>query len=220
MDDLFLHTIDGWVTVVRQPEGPPPHPVFLLLHGWTGDENSMWIFSSRLPRQGLLIAPRGVYQAPSGGYGWQRYQPGSSPVISDFIPAIDRLRNLLSQRNFPGADFSRLNLVGFSQGAALAYSFLLYHPGQIQSVAGLSGFLPDGAGEMLSSRPIQQTPVFIAHGTQDQLAPITRARQAVEDLSRAGADVSYCEDEVGHKLSASCFRELEAFFSELIFRSA
>jgi predicted esterase len=43
--------------------------------------------------------------------------------------------------------------------------------------------------------------------------PIALGRRAVEILELAGASVTYCEDEVGHKLSASCFRGLEAFFS-------
>ncbi len=217
MDDLFLQYIDDWVIATRQPEGPGPHPIFLLLHGWTGDENSMWIFSSRLPDQGLLIAPRGIFTAPSGGYGWHPHQPGVSPLIDDYRPAIARLRDLLSTKYFPSADFSRLNLVGFSQGAALAFTFLLTQPGQIQSVAGLSGYLPAGASELDTRQLIRNKPVFISHGVQDQLVPIARAREAVETFMGLGASVTYCEDEVGHKLSASCFRELEAFYSKLIF---
>jgi phospholipase/carboxylesterase len=177
----------------------------------------MWIFSSRLPRQGLLIAPRGLYPAPSSGYGWHAYRPGSTPQVNEYYPAIAKLRNLLSAHNFPTADFSKLNLVGFSQGAALAFTFLLTHPELIQSAAGLSGFLPEGAGDLASQQPIRAKRVFIAHGTQDQLVPVALARQAIETLEHAGAIVTYCEDEVGHKLSASCFRGLEAFFSELVF---
>jgi len=32
-------------------------------------------------------------------------------------------------------------------------------------------------------------------------------------LERAGASVAYCEDEVGHKLSANCLHALENFFA-------
>jgi phospholipase/carboxylesterase len=216
MIDHLLLNIDDWIVGVRQPDSPSPHPVYLLLHGWTGDENSMWIFTTRLPRQGLMIAPRGLFSTPSGGYGWHADQPGYSPQVFEYYPAIAKLRNLLSVKNFPTGDFSRLNLIGFSQGAALALTFLLVHPGLIQAVAGLSGFLPDGASELASGQPIRNKRVFLAHGTLDELAPVARARQAVEILERAGAQVTYCEDDVGHKLSASCFRGLEAFFSEFV----
>ena len=31
---------------------------------------------------------------------------------------------------------------------------------------------------------------------------------------RAGAQVTFCEDEVGHKVSASCLRALKDFFAD------
>jgi hypothetical protein len=35
----------------------------------------------------------------------------------------------------------------------------------------------------------------------------------VELLERADAKVTYCEDEVGHKVSVTCLRALESYFS-------
>lgn len=58
------------VMKIQIPEGEGPHPVLLLLHGWTGDENVMWIFASRLPGNYLMISPRGLYKSPLGGYAW------------------------------------------------------------------------------------------------------------------------------------------------------
>jgi phospholipase/carboxylesterase len=217
MDDLFLRTISDWMVGERRPESPGPHPVFLLLHGWTGDENSMWIFGSRLPKNGLLIAPRGLYPTPSGGYGWNSFQHGLTPHVNDYSLAVEALIKLLTVQNFPTADFSRLNLIGFSQGAVVAYTFLLTHPELVRSIAGLAGFLPDGAAELATQQRFHHKPVFIAHGRRDDVVPVERSRQAVAVFEEAGAQVTYCEDDVGHKLSASCFRELEAFFSKLVF---
>jgi len=197
---------------VRAPESGGPHPVILMLHGWTGDENAMWVFANRLPAGVLLIAPRGLYAAPTGGYGWHPRLSGEWPWIDDFQPAIEALARILTVENFPQADFSRLSLVGFSQGAALAYSFAMLSPARVHWVAGLSGFLPDGASALARNRPLMGKEFFVAHGTQDKLVPIARARKAVETLEEAGAQVTYCEDDVGHKLSASCFRGLEMFF--------
>jgi predicted esterase len=33
-------------------------------------------------------------------------------------------------------------------------------------------------------------------------------------LEQAGANVTYCEDEVGHKLSAACLRTLKDFLKD------
>jgi phospholipase/carboxylesterase len=193
-----------------------PHPVILLLHGWTGDENAMWIFAARLPKDALLIAPRGLYTTPLGGYGWHPYKFNVWPWVDDFLPAIEQIREFISPENFPNGDFTKLSLVGFSQGAALSYAFFMSFPYLVNSVAGLSGFLPDGSEALARNEPLKDKAVFIAHGSKDELVPVSKARRAVEILNLAGAQVSYCEDEVGHKLSANCFQGLQTFFGKMV----
>ena len=205
--------IGDWWLNQHLPEGDGHFPVILLLHGWTGDENAMWVLSSRMPIGTMLLFPRGLYPSPLGGYGWHPYSTRVWPSIDDFRPALKELLALLTPDHFPQADFSRLHLVGFSQGAALAYAFALLEADRIASFAGLSGFLPDEAEALRVGDGLQGKPAFIAHGDQDDIVPVDRARNAVEFFQTAGAQVTYCEDEVGHRLSASCFRGLEAFLS-------
>jgi phospholipase/carboxylesterase len=201
-----------WVIRMREPGGDGPHPVLLLLHGWTGDENSMWIFAGRLPKDNLLIAPRGLHASPLGGYSWHPHHEKRWPSVEDLRPAVEALLELLSPETFPRGDFSTLGLVGFSQGAALVYSFSLLRPERVTALAGLSGFMAEGAAPLADGMPLKGKPAFVAHGTLDERVPVERARQAVEVLEKAGAQATYCEDEVGHKLSVTCFRGLEAFF--------
>lgn len=199
---------------VRVPKGDGPFPVLLLLHGWTGDENAMWVFARRFPAGLLLIAPRGLYPTPLGGYGWHDPLAGAWPSVRHFQPAIEALEDLLYPGNFPQADFDTpLRIVGFSQGAALALTFALQKPEAVRSLAGLAGFLPEGAAALAAGRPLLGKPVFLAHGTQDELVPVERAREAVRILQNAGAQVHYCEDDVGHKLSAACYDSLAAFLA-------
>jgi len=206
-------TINDLVIRLREPNQAGSHPVILLLHGWTGDESAMWVFASRLPKDAMLLAPRGLYETPLGGYGWHPHNRGIWPWVDDFLPAIETLKDLLNHDYFPAGDFTRLSMVGFSQGAALSYAFIMRYPYLVKSVAGLSGFLPDGSEALARNKPLKDKAVFLAHGTEDELVPVSKARYAVEILNLAGAKVSYCEDEVGHRLSASCFKGLQTFFS-------
>jgi phospholipase/carboxylesterase len=217
------------VMKVLTPKGDGPHPVLVLLHGWTGDEDVMWIFASRLPRNYLMIAPRGLYRSPLGGYGWHEHRRQEWPAMEEFLPAVDKLSGLFDQRNGTqpalvnaigdllgeqSVDFSKISLVGFSQGAALSYAFALNHPERVHLLAGLAGFMPEKVEELIEKRPLEAKQVFVTHGTQDDLVPVEKARRTVELLQRAGSEVTYCEAEAGHKLSAPCFRALEAFFSK------
>jgi phospholipase/carboxylesterase len=183
----------------------------LLLHGLTGDEKVMWVFASRLPDSAFLVSPRGIYPFPSGGYSWHNHKIGEWPSIDDLRPAVEALKGLINPNHFPNADLNGIHVVGFSQGAALGFAYALLYPEDILSISGLSGFLPGGVDEMVESRRLTGKPIFIAHGTQDEQVPVRMAREAIRKLQQAGADVTYCEDDVGHKLSSTCFSSLEHF---------
>ena len=212
MSDAVLMELDGWVLRTRKPSGNGPFPVTLMLHGWTGDENSMWVFAQRLPRRNLLIAPRGLYPAPLGGYGWHPPLNALWPQVDDFRPAVEALLNLLTGKHFPQGDFTQLSMVGFSQGAALMYAFALLQPRRLSCAAALSGFVPEGNVDYLAGQPLKGANIFVTHGTRDELVPVIRAREGNFVLEQAGAEVTYCEDDVGHKLSINCFKALEDFF--------
>jgi phospholipase/carboxylesterase len=207
--------IDGIQVRIRRPDALEVQAAILLLHGWTGDEYSMQIFESRLPQNVIMISPRGLYPTPLGGFSWQENFQRKWPLLSDLSPAVARLMDMLVDGAFRDADLSQFSVVGFSQGAALAYTLACLHPRRISRLAGLSGFIPDDMEPILQGSPLIDMPVFVAHGSKDELVPVDKARSAVETLEKGGARVTYCEDAVGHKLSANCFRGLEAFFAQL-----
>ncbi len=217
MPEMEVRQIGTWTVRQQTPDGKGPHPLVLMLHGWTGDENVMWIFAKRLPKRALIVAPRGIFSIPAGGYGWHDHQFGLWPTIDELQPAAQALHELLVVENFPSANLQRIHLAGFSQGAALSIAYSLIYPQQTASLAALSGFLPEEIGELVRTRPLLGMPVFIAHGSRDDRVPVEKARQAVATLEAAGADVVYCEDDVGHKLSISCFNSLEHFAAYAIY---
>ncbi len=57
--------------------------------------------------------------------------------------------------------------------------------------------------------------MFVAHGSKDELIPLSLAQEGVRTLENAGGSVVYCEDEVGHKLSAGCSQALGNFYAGL-----
>jgi phospholipase/carboxylesterase len=105
-----------------------------------------------------------------------------------------------------------LDLLGFSQGAALAGALTLIYPRRVRSLGLLSGFLPTAINANPADNSLNGLRVFIAHGTLDDRVPIRHARQAAATLQKAGAQVEFCEANVGHKLGLPCFKALESFF--------
>jgi len=212
--ELWVH--DPWTFRVRPPQWDgAPRPVLVLIHGWTGNENSMWIFARRIARSAWKIAPRGPVPAPDGGYGWQPASQDSALALSDYQTLVDRLLQGIdrwaSERQL---DARLMDVMGFSQGAVMAYAIGLLHPERIRLTGALAGYLPTRWTAEAPLNQVNHKPYYIAHGTQDDTIPVQRAREAASQLESAGARVTYCEAPVGHKLSANCLNGLEDFFNQ------
>ncbi|MGZ6316222.1 MAG: alpha/beta hydrolase [Anaerolineales bacterium] len=205
----------GW-TVRVQPAGEMPARLLLLVHGWTGDENSMWVFVRNLAAHYWIIAPRAPHVTEPTGYSW-RPRPAEDhdrPSFEDLRPAVESLIRFVDDYAAENhLDASQFDVMGFSQGAALVSVMALLHPERIGRLGVLAGFVPSGAESLAGQRPLMGKNIFVAHGTLDDRVNVELARRSVQVLQEAGASVTYCEDEVGHKLSANCLRALQAFFT-------
>jgi len=165
-----------------------------------------------MPKNCWLLAPRAPYASEEGGYSWVESARSLDVPFEEYIKSARRVVEWIDQLDeLPSHVRQKAHLVGFSQGAAVCYALALTHPHRIGRLAGLSGFMPSGAEMTAADRPLQGKTCLIAHGTLDQRVPISRAREAVRVLETAGAVVHYCEDKVGHKISASCFKRLQTF---------
>ncbi len=213
--ETALTAFQGWTLRVR-PATLQPARLMLLIHGWTGDENSMWVFVRKLPGRYWLVAPRAPFVTQPSGYSWRRPgpQPGKPPTLDDLRPAAADLIALVDAYALEhGIDAREIDAIGFSQGAALANTLALLYPGRIGRLGILAGFMPAGSEALIRDRPLEGRTFFVAHGTEDERVSIDEARRSIGLLELAGARVTYCEEAVGHKVSAGCMRALEAFFA-------
>lgn len=213
-----LITFQDWTLRVRESVHPSPRLMFLI-HGLTGDENSMWVFARNLSDDYWMVAPRAPHPSgmEQGGYSWRPPDSGEEDRLGleQLKPAAEALIRLVDEYAASvGIDASVFNVMGFSQGAAMSSLLAFLYPQRILKVGLLAGFVPGGLEELLTQRPLVGKPFFVAHGTRDETVTIERARSSVEILEQAGAQVTYCEDEVGHKVSVNCLRALKNFFAD------
>jgi phospholipase/carboxylesterase len=214
--DSQLSEFHGWTLRLRPASEPPPR-LMLMLHGWTGDENSMWVFGRNLPPYYFLLAPRALHPAQPSGYSWRPFVEDADgrPSAEMMRPSAAALIQLVDEYSASvGVDAAQFDVMGFSQGAAMTNLLTMLYPQRIRRAGVLAGFVPGGVEALVERRPLAAKPFFVAHGTQDELVPIQRARDSIRLLEQAGAQVTYCEAEVGHKVSADCMRALKNFFEE------
>jgi len=214
VNDTDVREFQDWIFRFR-PATVVPSRLLVLLHGLTGDENSMWVFAHKLPAKVAVLAPRGNYAASEGGYTWLKIRPKTRrlPVMDDLHPSAAALIKFVDDwSDAAGVSAKQIDLIGFSQGAALSYTLALLFPERIRALAALSGFIPKGAEELLARRSLAGKPVFVAHGRQDDMIPVELARKSVALLEGSGALVTYCESDSGHKVSVDCFSQMSDIF--------
>ena len=211
-----LITFQNWTLRIREAAQPSPR-LMLLIHGFTGDENSMWVFARDLSPGYWIVAPRAPYAGEPSGYSWRPTQFDSLNRLSldQLRDSAEALIHLVDEyAASSGFDAPSFDVMGFSQGGAMSSLLAFLYPGRIRKIGILAGFVPAGLEELISQRPLEDKRFFVAHGTKDETVSIERARASIETLEQAGANVTYCEDEVGHKVSVTCLRGLKKFFAD------
>jgi len=211
-----LLTFKGWTLRVRPSESASPR-LLVLIHGWTGDENSMWVFTRNLPLDYWMIAPRALYPGEQSGFSWRPFEKGTfgQPSLEMLKPAAEALIQLIDEYSASvQLDAASFDLMGFSQGAAMVSVVGLLYPKRVRRMSFLACFVPSGLEDVIEQKPLAGKHVFMAHGTQDQIVAVERGRSSAQLFERAGAQVTFCEDEVGHKLSMRCLRSLEGYLKD------
>lgn len=210
MSEPFTLSVRRQLFLVQPPQTEPGNAVYLCLHGLTGDEHSMEIFTRRPNQNGWIIYPRAFYPASKGGYSWVEQDYPNLPPRTAFQSSTASLHLhldlLLTDLGIPQLP---VHLMGFSQGAAQALVFAETHFQAHRKIALLAGFLPEGS----TAQPviIAQLSFFVSHGRNDATIPIQKAHELVNYLNQTGADVKYCESNAGHKFGVECLKPLNDF---------
>ena len=214
-----LISFNGWTLRIRQPNVEKPK-VLLMIHGITGDENSMWVFGQKFSTSYLILAPRAPYPAQPAGYSWREVNsqtPQSDfgrPSLEMLLPSAESVIQLVDEYTASiKIEAPQFDIVGFSQGAAMVNVIGFVHPERIRKMAVLAGFVPSGLDNYIAKKALAGKNVFVAHGTKDETVPVDRAHASVQLMEQAGANVKFVQDETGHKLGPNGMRELEEYLA-------
>ena len=130
----------------------------------------------------------------------------SAEDFAGILRRLTRSRALIKAENQRGVATERIALAGFSQGGAMALHIGTRHPEKLAGVIALSCYLPGRASSTAARHAANQTtPIFMAHGTQDPVAPFALGDESRRLLLQAGYSVEWhlysmphalCEPEV------------------------
>jgi len=179
-------------------EAGPAAPTLLLLHGTGGDENDLISVGRALAPGAALLSPRGKVLER----GMPRFFKRLAEGVFDVPDLVARTHELAAfvraAATHYGFDPGGVVAVGFSNGANIAASLLLLHPGLLRDAVlfrPMVPFEPDAPPDL------RGTGILVAAGRQDPIVPPPNTEQLAALLTEAGADVTLAWQPSGHDLT-------------------
>ena len=214
---------------VELESAPQPTAAVIWLHGLGADGHD---FAGLVPELDLSNCPpiRFVFpHAPSmpvtvnGGYVMPAWYDILGPDLvsqqdASGIQSSERaIVALIAQEVARGIPAERIVLAGFSQGCAMALHTGLRLPQRLAGIMALSGYLPLADRFTAERHPANaQTPVFMAHGTQDPVVVITRGEASRDALAALGQPVEWHSYPMPHSLHPREISDISAFLTRVL----
>ena len=197
--------------------GPRPEATVIWLHGLGADGHDFEpiVPELRLPKTVRFVFPHAPIRPVTINNGMRMrawydiFQFGGGAEDEKGIrESQGLLEQLIAAEKQKGVAAGKIILAGFSQGGAIVLHTGLRHAERLAGIMALSTYLP--IAETLQkekSKANQDLPIFMAHGSYDDLIPLRRAEQSKDLLVKSGYPVewrtypmphSVCPEEIGH----------------------
>lgn len=140
-------------------------------------------------------------------YAWSE---GSGEDAQGLDAIAEQLEELVSDLVARGFDRRQIVVGGFSQGGACALHYISRSQKPLGGVVALSAYMPLGRSwQPVAKNSIQQTPMFITHGSQDKVLPLTYGDFAYQLLRQAGVPVVWhAYNDLGHSVDERVIHDL------------
>jgi len=188
-------------------------PTVILMHGRGADAHDLAELAPMLDvppgcRFVFPNAPRAWEPSPGMTFGWTWFD-GWPPESASVAASRELLLTFIDEvkERYPT---TKLIVAGFSQGAMMSLEAGLRT--DAAALIAMSG----GVYERHLPEKLTQRPLFIAHGSVDDVVPVSYGRRARFVLEEKGFDVEYHEYPMGHQIVMEELDDLRAFIARVV----
>jgi phospholipase/carboxylesterase len=141
----------------------------------------------------------------------------SAEDTAGFKDSEAKIRELIAREAARGIPASRIVLAGFSQGGAVSLYTAPRLAEKLAGVMALSCYLPL-EGSLLAERlPANDaTPIFMAHGRDDDMLPIMLGQKSRDFLQAQGYAVEWHEYPMAHAVCAAEVADIRQFLQRVL----
>lgn len=208
--------------------GPSVSASIIWLHGLGADGHD---FESLVPELELpknfsarFVFPHAPHRAVTlnGGYVMRAWYDiamtdrGYTQNPDHIVESQEILRKLIETEIKRGIPCERIVLAGFSQGGGIALHTGLRYSRRLAGILSLSAPVPLYDALLKELNPVNvQTPIFMAHGVDDQMVPFAHAQSVYSQMSARGLLVEWHEYAMGHSVMVDEIRDISHWFSRV-----
>ncbi len=208
--------------------GPHPAAAVIWLHGLGADGGD---FEPIVPELGLaprpavrFVFPHAPVRAVTLNAGMRMrawydiLQLGGGAEDDAGIRASEALvKELVEREKERGLKAKQIVLAGFSQGGAIALQAALRFPERLAGVLALSTYLPLAPSlEKERSGANRDVPIFMAHGSYDDIIPLRRAEASRDLLKKLGYPLEWKTYPMPHSVCAEEIADISAFLGGVL----
>ena len=218
--------MSGLLETIEIETGREPRAAVIWMHGLGADGHD---FEPIVPELGMPASPgvRFVFpHAPlqpvtiNGGAvmrAWYDVTNDGRQDAAGVRASQGRVEALIARERKRGVAAESIVLAGFSQGGAIALQSGLRHPERLAGILALSTYLPlPDTVEKEASQANRDLPIFMAHGTQDPVIPLSWAMRSRDHLLRLGYAVEWREYPMPHSVCAEEIADVGAWLLRLL----
>jgi phospholipase/carboxylesterase len=139
------------------------------------------------------------------------------PDARGIVASQAAIEKLLAREKARGIASERIVLAGFSQGGAITLQAGLRHGESLAGLMVLSSYLP--LAETLAAEAAPQntsTPIFMAHGSEDEVIRIELARRSLTQLEAQGYEVQWHEYPMPHSVCAQEIGDISSWLQQVL----
>ena len=181
----------------------------LLLHGTGGNEHSLLEIAAAVSLDRSIISPRGLVNENGNLRFFRRFAEGQldendvrfrSNELSEFVSAA-----------MAGYNLTAPIALGYSNGANIALAMLFMQPNILSGAVLLRSMAPF---KIIPTVDLNQKPILLLNGSQDQIIPPTATNQLVTTLKNSNAKLTHENLSTGHSFTEADITFTTKFLKE------
>ena len=218
--------MSGLLETLEIETGASPRAAVIWLHGLGADGHD---FEPIVPELGLpaalalrFVFPHAPHQAVTINGGavmraWYDITGDGRQDAAGIRASQTRVEALIARERARGIAARSIVLAGFSQGGAVALQTGLRHPERLAGILALSAYLPlpDTLAHE-ASEANRGVPIFMGHGTEDPLIPLSWATRSREHLVALGYAIEWREYQMPHSVCAEEIEDVGRWLSGIL----